>query len=749
LAKVKYELECQKWSQGIINKLRIKGLTFLSEVSPLSKFVVCLKNVDTPKALLDKCVDLYLELKALTQFSHGGKLEMNTNLHLGLPMEKTTTNNNSNTTSSKLKKEKTISSSAMINSQKEEKEEGERKKENNDDDIEEIPALKTKKISFRDDFHQHEEEEKYKEERKEGEEEYEEYEEDEDDELGRSSSFQSHSQSQSHSSSALSHSTSSAGFSSSELSLLEQANQLLQEILENSDSAEWCSLTANIEELFIQAAFLVVPHKSNRFPHWNDLIEKNDEKDKDTSDFQLFKPREEKEKNNEGEVEEENEESLMGNFAYKLYMMELFTLENGDEKVDFVKARFRAAVIFTSPFTLYLKSRGITTVKQLLTIDLKDLSLPNPLFIQLEILLNIIISKKIVQANLLAVPRDVHNLSKDSYYTPMFYDQKFQRTPLDMFGKPIGIGITQIKNKLKAKDQRNQVKKRISQNDFNPVVEEDMHKAVSLWEKNENKKSTTKKNTTTAIMEDRNDDEQEDMGRRKNNYSSTSSLTSNQRSVSSPKDHKTTSTAVKSKDGKKIDFADEKNHQFDFIASQMDDQSYREQIKALLPPSSSSALFQNSNTNNSNSILATAPGHHSQQQSALPSQQSHDHPVSTSHSSYRPGSSNNNTNSNKNQNNNNNNSRSSKTRPSAHSSSVSSPLPFLQEREIGISSHPFQDPRLTREIFHNTYLCEHPNCGQVFSRLYTYKVHLRTHENFPEYYEYKRNPQLFYDKVNN
>jgi len=49
------------------------------------------------------------------------------------------------------------------------------------------------------------------------------------------------------------------------------------------------------------------------------------------------------------------------------------------------------------------------------------------------------------------------------------------------------------------------------------------------------------------------------------------------------------------------------------------------------------------------------------------------------------------------------------------------------------------------DAFKETHRCHFPGCGEVFSRLYTFKVHLKTHEMFPQYYSYKQQPQLYND----
>jgi len=43
------------------------------------------------------------------------------------------------------------------------------------------------------------------------------------------------------------------------------------------------------------------------------------------------------------------------------------------------------------------------------------------------------------------------------------------------------------------------------------------------------------------------------------------------------------------------------------------------------------------------------------------------------------------------------------------------------------------------------YICTEPNCGAAFSRLYTLKIHQKSHNLFANYHAFKRDPQLYLD----
>ena len=65
LAKVRYEQEAWRWSQGYINQLKMQGIQHIKQLLPVSKGDMLLRTVQMPPYLLEKTLELMRDLKAL------------------------------------------------------------------------------------------------------------------------------------------------------------------------------------------------------------------------------------------------------------------------------------------------------------------------------------------------------------------------------------------------------------------------------------------------------------------------------------------------------------------------------------------------------------------------------------------------------------------------------------------------------------------------------------------------------------
>jgi hypothetical protein len=79
--------------------------------------------------------------------------------------------------------------------------------------------------------------------------------------------------------------------------------------------------------------------------------------------------------------------------------------------------------------------------------------------------------------------------------------------------------------------------------------------------------------------------------------------------------------------------------------------------------------------------------------------------------------------------------------------SLESGITTLASPIVRMKSKQNPRPRQNKNLEDGTrpYICHEPNCGAAFSRLYTLKIHQKSHNLFGNYHTYKRDPQLFLD----
>jgi hypothetical protein len=182
------------------------------------------------------------------------------------------------------------------------------------------------------------------------------------------------------------------------------------------EQGNWTNLKAPIEEMFIHAAFLILPHHlkaaasqhdrqhdargsgnagSNAGSHISgsgSVIGVVDARSAYNGD-----------ENGGGEEVEGGEDEGgggwggfrsedMGHEAFKSHARDMLTAANEDERRQLVRDRFRAALVSTAPYCLRLKSDGVSTVRDLVKVNLTEYELPPILHAQIEALLNVAVA---------------------------------------------------------------------------------------------------------------------------------------------------------------------------------------------------------------------------------------------------------------------------------------------------------------------------------------------------------------------
>lgn len=183
----------------------------------------------------------------------------------------------------------------------------------------------------------------------------------------------------------------SSSVSAHSKNLLVGGSRMLEKLVEKVENS---MLESSVEELLVNAAFLILPHGGPG----------------------------------------SNEE--MGQHSFQRFAADIIDPSHSDEyREDLIRRRFRAAVMLATPYTLALKERNVMTAEQLMQIDLREYNLPPALYSQVEITCNSL-SYRMADARILPVLRDQASQRNPSdFLVPMFYDTRFQRTPFDVFGK--------------------------------------------------------------------------------------------------------------------------------------------------------------------------------------------------------------------------------------------------------------------------------------------------------------------------
>lgn len=66
-------------------------------------------------------------------------------------------------------------------------------------------------------------------------------------------------------------------------------------------------------------------------------------------------------------------------------------------------------------------------------------------------------------------------------------------------------------------------------------------------------------------------------------------------------------------------------------------------------------------------------------------------------------------------------------------------------KKSGVKMTSFGETFDTDHAFDRPHVCKFEGCGQAFTRLYTLRLHEKSHLMFPDYHKYKQDPMLGYD----
>lgn len=706
LAKLRYENECKRWAQPYINQLRIKGLHLLRDVLPVSKFMSCLVNVQTPRSLRNKGIDLCLDLKHMGSAAWGNHTAPSIPSNIKQDSKDASATGHLNSGQIRSRSPNAVPSTHQKRGNVTFQDEV----SVHSVPIESIVPTQNVDGSFRAN-------------------------------LDRIEDVDGTMRQLAQRNTIL---AKQAAEVARETEVQSQAKTLLQSILENPE-ADWCQLNAGIDDFFIQAAFLIVPHM-----HHHPTTEKIPPAERNSHILMMV--------------------ATMGNEAFKAYAMELYTLQDSNDREDFVRARFRSAVILTTPFTLYLKNRGVATVQDLLKVNLQDLSMPAALLYQLEVLITIVVGRQ-VRAKILPTSTKSHSeevrktqkanvpnkiqlertfassgntASGAEFAVPLLYDTRFQRTPLDPFGRPPILATTTKKSGGKKKMKQSDAAKHLlsqSLTQFDTVasqaaLESDMEQASGLFLSSE----VAHKMIPHQAME-MGRVAHEKLGGLSSTWDSSHLLARHPpvSSVGSDSLQLPGFVVPVDEDGSSVasSVIAQCSHPMQDTFSNLNLHT----LSSHLPSPNNrhlSSLPLKVEMNSSRRLwhMGDVPSEIAQgkQNDVDPDQVVTEKPMPSKGSEKGQQMT------------------AAKTSlPDIHLLSPSAerkPSSGADGKRKNAKNY-VELNRSVRPVdcFKDTFRCHHPGCNQVFSRNYTYKVHLKTHEIFPQYHEYKSNPQLFLDQL--
>lgn len=193
------------------------------------------------------------------------------------------------------------------------------------------------------------------------------------------------------------------------------ANKTLEKLIEDGS---WNSMNAPVDDIILHAAFLTCPFVPG-------------ENNEETTGIPV-------------EAVEVVDTPAMGQAAFRAHNHYIQSLVYEKDVKEATKRRYRAALIMSTPFNLKLKANKVYVAKDFLKVNIEELGMPPALQGQVEALLSVI-ALTAAKAKPAFSYHNYEAKNEDVFTIPLLYDPRFQRGPLDPYGRPPRLGLLESK----------------------------------------------------------------------------------------------------------------------------------------------------------------------------------------------------------------------------------------------------------------------------------------------------------------
>lgn len=417
LGKIRYETEAFKFSQGAINKLKMKGLLNIRDTMPTSKFIMFMREVESPQVLTTTCIDLLNTLKAIGStaakgFSHGVSKHRAEKLLAG------------EGTLAQVKKARDV------NTGRNGVQRGSEDELNAPDSVSDLESA-SRVVRFDD------------------------ISEDRDGTESLGDVPFSSDPNDFDAQMALIYKKLEGDANDSESVKIRKqlntaierknkearqvANKMLEALVQDGP---WNSLNASVDDIILHAAFLTCPFAPDVKEETPVVLDESAVQEaKATVPAPILNV----------------ETPAQGQAALKAHLQYVQTLDAEGAR-DATKRRYRAALIMSTPFSLRLRAANIMNAQSLANINLNDLNMPLPLMAQVEALLTVV-TLTAAKAKPTFSYHDYEATNDEIFTVPLLYDPRFQLGPLDPYGRPPRLGKLEDLKRSPLKPAKSAMKK--------------------------------------------------------------------------------------------------------------------------------------------------------------------------------------------------------------------------------------------------------------------------------------------------